>query len=43
VPRHIDGNYAAARELLLQAGYTNTVLFAGKENGKAVWTGNMID
>jgi histidinol-phosphatase (PHP family) len=33
----LDGHYAAAVETLLEASYTETVLFDGKANGKAVW------
>jgi histidinol-phosphatase (PHP family) len=33
----LDGHYDTAREALLAAGYTVTVLFEGKEGGKARW------
>jgi histidinol-phosphatase (PHP family) len=33
----LDGHYAAAVETLLNASYTETVLFEGKAGGKAVW------
>jgi histidinol-phosphatase (PHP family) len=35
--RDLDGNYAAARQTLLEAGYTEHALFAGRENCKARW------
>jgi histidinol-phosphatase (PHP family) len=34
----IAGHYAAARQTLLDAGYTSHVTFAGRSNGKPVWT-----
>ena len=34
---HLDGNYQTARQTLLDAGYTEHVLFQGKKNGKPVW------
>jgi histidinol-phosphatase (PHP family) len=33
----LDGHYDTALEALLAAGYTETVLFEGKEGGKARW------
>jgi histidinol-phosphatase (PHP family) len=33
----LDGRYGEAREALLAAGYTETVLFEGRKEGKAVW------
>jgi len=33
----LDGNYEEARKAMLEAGYTETVLFEGRTNGKAVW------
>jgi histidinol-phosphatase (PHP family) len=33
----LDGHYAEGREALLNAGYTETLLFEGRKNGKAVW------
>jgi len=33
----LDGHYEEARKTMLEAGYTETVLFSGKVNGKAVW------
>jgi len=33
----LDGHYDEARKTLLAAGYTETVLFAGKKDGKAKW------
>jgi histidinol-phosphatase (PHP family) len=36
--RDIAGHYAAACQALLDAGYTSHVIFAGKNNGKPVWT-----
>jgi histidinol-phosphatase (PHP family) len=35
--RDLDGHYAAARQTLLEAGYTEHALFEGRENGKARW------
>jgi len=34
---HLDGHYEEARQFLLAAGYTETLLFGGRENGRAVW------
>jgi histidinol-phosphatase (PHP family) len=33
----LDGHYDTAQEALLAAGYTETVLFEGKEGGRARW------
>ena len=33
----LDGHYEEARKTLLAAGYDETVLFAGRKDGKAVW------
>ena len=33
----LDGNYGKAVNSLIAAGYTETVLFCGRENGRAVW------
>jgi histidinol-phosphatase (PHP family) len=33
----LDGNYQTARQTLLDAGYTEHVLFAGRKDGKPVW------
>jgi histidinol-phosphatase (PHP family) len=33
----LDGNYDIARESLLSAGYRETVLFEGRQNGRPVW------
>ncbi|GHV60839.1 histidinol-phosphatase [Spirochaetia bacterium] len=33
----LDGHYGEAREALLAAGYTETVLFDGRKNNKALW------
>jgi histidinol-phosphatase (PHP family) len=33
----VDGHYDEARKILLQAGYTHTVLFEGKKNGVPQW------
>jgi histidinol-phosphatase (PHP family) len=33
----LDGNYEAARQTLLQAGYTEHVLFDGRKTGKPAW------
>ena len=35
--RDLDGNYDIACESMLAAGYTETVIFGGRENGQAVW------
>ena len=34
---HLGGHYEEARQFLLAAGYTETLLFGGRENGRAVW------
>jgi histidinol phosphatase-like PHP family hydrolase len=33
----LDGHYAEARQAMLAAGYTETALFQGRENGRPVW------
>ena len=33
----VDGHYREARETMLAAGYTETVLFEGRKNGRPVW------
>jgi len=33
----LNGHYEEARQSLLAAGYTETLLFAGRKNGSAVW------
>jgi len=33
----LDGNYEEARKIMLEAGYTETVLFEGRIDGKAAW------
>jgi len=33
----LDGNYEEARKAMLEAGYTETVLFGGRIDGNAVW------
>ncbi|GHV36141.1 histidinol-phosphatase [Spirochaetia bacterium] len=33
----LDGHYTDARETLLAAGYTETVLFEGRKDGAAIW------
>jgi histidinol-phosphatase (PHP family) len=35
--KDLDGNYEEARKALLEAGYTDTALFGGRTDGKAVW------
>ena len=34
---HLDGYYSEAQKALLAAGYTETVTFEGRQDGKAVW------
>ena len=34
---HIGGRYEEARQTLIAAGYTETLLFEGRRDGKAVW------
>jgi histidinol-phosphatase (PHP family) len=38
----LDGHYAEARAALLAAGYTETVLFEGRKNGRPRWRGERI-
>ena len=33
----LDGNYDIARKTLLSAGYTESLIFKGRKDGKAVW------
>jgi histidinol-phosphatase (PHP family) len=33
----LDGHYEDARKIMLEAGYTETVIFEGRVEGKAVW------
>jgi len=33
----LDGHYDAARKAMLEAGYTESLIFQGRENGRAVW------
>jgi histidinol-phosphatase (PHP family) len=33
----LDGNYDEARKSLLAAGYTGSVIFEGRKNGRAIW------
>ena len=33
----LDGHYDEGRQALLAAGYTETVIFEGRQNGRAVW------
>jgi histidinol-phosphatase (PHP family) len=35
---HLRGHYDTARQTLLDAGYTRTVLFEGRQNGRPVWS-----
>jgi histidinol-phosphatase (PHP family) len=35
---HVGGHYAGAARAMLDAGYAHSMLFAGKQNGKARWT-----
>jgi len=35
--KDLDGNYEEARKAMLEAGYTETVLFGGRINDKAIW------
>lgn len=39
---HLDGHYEEARETLLRAGYTQTVLFQGRKAGHPVWIGEPL-
>jgi len=38
----LDGHYPAARQTLLDAGYTSYVVFAGRDGGKPVWAPKRI-
>ena len=33
----LDGNYDVARKTLLSAGYTESMIFKGRKDGKAAW------
>lgn len=37
-PSHLGGNYDTARRALIEAGYTDFMLYKGKKNGKALWS-----
>jgi histidinol-phosphatase (PHP family) len=39
---HLGGYYAEARKTLLDAGYTQAVLFGGKTQGRPVWTADPL-
>jgi histidinol-phosphatase (PHP family) len=39
----LDGHYETAQKTLIEAGYTEHVLFKGKVNGKAVWKTVQLD
>jgi histidinol-phosphatase (PHP family) len=34
----LGGFYGEARQAMLRAGYTETALFSGRQNGRAIWT-----
>ena len=34
---HLDGHYKEAADSMLAAGYAETLIFAGRRNGRAVW------
>jgi histidinol-phosphatase (PHP family) len=34
---HLGGHYEEARNVMLNAGYTAALVFAGRKNGKAAW------
>ena len=38
-PEDLDGHYGEAREAMLRAGYTETLIFGGRGNGRPVWNG----
>ena len=38
----LDGHYREAREALIAAGYTETLLFEGRKNGRAVWKSELL-
>jgi len=38
----LGGHYEEARQALLAAGYTETLLFAGRENDRAVWNSEKL-
>ena len=35
---HLDGHYREAREAMIEAGYSESVVFSGRENGRPVWS-----
>jgi histidinol-phosphatase (PHP family) len=39
---HLGGYYAEARKIILEAGYTQAVLFEGRRQGRPVWTGDPL-
>lgn len=39
---HLGGYYPEARRILLDAGYTQAVLFEGRRQGRPVWTGTPL-
>jgi histidinol-phosphatase (PHP family) len=39
---HLRGHYDTARKTLLDAGYTRTVLFEGRQEGRAVWNSEAL-
>jgi histidinol-phosphatase (PHP family) len=40
---HLDGHYDLARETLIAAGYTETMLFERRREGKSLWSGEPLD
>jgi histidinol-phosphatase (PHP family) len=38
----LDGHYEEARKTMLETGYTETALFEGRVNGKAVWSNHNL-
>jgi histidinol-phosphatase (PHP family) len=39
---HLGGYYGEGRKILREAGYTQAVLFGGKDRGRPVWTGDPL-
>jgi histidinol-phosphatase (PHP family) len=39
---HLRGHYDTARQALLDAGYTRTVLFEGRQEGRPVWSDEVL-
>ncbi|MDR2069471.1 MAG: histidinol-phosphatase [Spirochaetaceae bacterium] len=39
---HLGGYYAEARKTIMEAGYTQVVLFGGRRQGRPVWTGDPL-